>query len=326
MNSQHTVHLINTLWDATGGSERRTLDLYRELKRHCEVLLWSTHAPDPHLATAYPIKRIAPEQAHPADGTIVFVGVYFNFHADWLRLARPRRVIVIYNTDSPGRLEYIVNGLMHCGVGTVEIVFASEWLKQSVAVAGTVQASLIDIDAFVPAARSDAPVPAFTIGRLSRDVAEKHHSGDAQMYQRLAQTGCRVSVMGGTCLSQALRGVAEIELLPAGALPAQLFLQGLDCFFYRTSLGWREPWGRVVTEAMACGLPVVCHSSGGYSEFIEHGQNGFLFDSDEQAFQIIMRLMQDGSLRDAIGKAARLCMERMFSLAARQAVVDYYLQ
>jgi hypothetical protein len=41
--------------------------------------------------------------------------------------------------------------------------------------------------------------------------------------------------------------------------------------------------GRVVTEAMACGLPVVCHESGGYAEIIEHGRNGFLFDTQQEA-------------------------------------------
>jgi glycosyltransferase involved in cell wall biosynthesis len=73
-------------------------------------------------------------------------------------------------------------------------------------------------------------------------------------------------------------------------------------------------------------LPVVCHSSGGYREYIEHGKNGFLFDGDEEAFQIILRLKQDVALRRAIGSAARRSMEQIFSPGARQTIVAYYLK
>jgi glycosyltransferase involved in cell wall biosynthesis len=66
---------------------------------------------------------------------------------------------------------------------------------------------------------------------------------------------------------------------------AHLFLQGLDCFFYRPSEQWPERWGRAVTEAMACGLLVVYHNRGGYVEIIEHDQNDFLFDTQQEALK-----------------------------------------
>jgi glycosyltransferase involved in cell wall biosynthesis len=37
-----------------------------------------------------------------------------------------------------------------------------------------------------------------------------------------------------------------------------------------------EPFGRVLVEAMACGVPVVATRSGGVPEIIRHGQDGFL--------------------------------------------------
>ena len=66
---------------------------------------------------------------------------------------------------------------------------------------------------------------------------------------------------------------------------ARLFLLELDCFFYRTSEKYHEAWGRVVTEAMACGLPIVCHDRGGYAEIIDHGRNEFLLDTQEEALE-----------------------------------------
>ena len=44
---------------------------------------------------------------------------------------------------------------------------------------------------------------------------------------------------------------------------------------------------------MACGLPVVCHRHGGYTEWIEHGRSGFLFDTSEEAERILLMLRDD---------------------------------
>jgi glycosyltransferase involved in cell wall biosynthesis len=103
-------------------------------------------------------------------------------------------------------------------------------------------------------------------------------------------------------------------------------LQGLDCFFYRTSEEFVEPSGRVVTEAMACGLPVVCHESGGYAEWIEHGHNGFLFESQQEAMEILLGLKEDPALRERVGKEARRTAEELFSDAVRSEIVEFYLR
>lgn len=108
-------------------------------------------------------------------------------------------------------------------------------------------------------------------------------------------------------------------------MPAEEFLQSLDCFLYRTSPRWVEPSGRVVVEAMACGLPVVCHRSGGYSEYIEHGEDGFLFDSQFEALRLVMKLARDEGLRRSIGKAARRKAESLFSEEERSRIVQFYL-
>jgi glycosyltransferase involved in cell wall biosynthesis len=44
---------------------------------------------------------------------------------------------------------------------------------------------------------------------------------------------------------------------------------------------WGEPFGRVVIEAFAHGVPVIASDGGAFPELIEHGKNGFLFTPDD---------------------------------------------
>lgn len=55
-------------------------------------------------------------------------------------------------------------------------------------------------------------------------------------------------------------------------------------------INWNEPFGIVMIEAMACGTPVVAHCMGSVPEIIEHGNNGFIVSSTEEAVSIIHQL------------------------------------
>lgn len=65
-----------------------------------------------------------------------------------------------------------------------------------------------------------------------------------------------------------------------------------------------EPFGLVILEAMASGLPVVTLDGGGNCDFIKHGENGYIFKKeDEQNFSnIITELFRNKILFDHIAK------------------------
>lgn len=77
-----------------------------------------------------------------------------------------------------------------------------------------------------------------------------------------------------------------------------------------------EPFGLVVTEAMALGKPVVAASFGATAEIVDDGVTGLLANPcDEQALSsAIARLVEDPALRQRFGAAALIKAEREYSL------------
>lgn len=325
MRARQPIHLINPLWDANGGSDWRAIEMYKGLRAHHPVRLWSRFMPAPLFRRAYPVELIRPWLGQwPVGGTFIFVGAYFRV-GHWFKGAWPRRTILVYNTFQPDRFAKAMARLEAWHRTPVEVVYASPLLRRLSQVPGPVIESPIDLGQFAPAPSRARPARAFTVGRLSRDVASKHHHDDAGVYATLAADGMAVRVMGGSFLGRALGRVANSVFLPAGSQPPLEFLHGLDCFYYRTSEQWLEAYGRVVFEAMACGLPVVCGRRGGYADYIVHGVNGFLFDTSEQAIGLIRRLRDEPRLRAQIGLAARRTVEELYRGKAWREKLAFFL-
>ncbi|HKZ38161.1 MAG TPA: glycosyltransferase family 4 protein, partial [Chryseolinea sp.] len=72
-------------------------------------------------------------------------------------------------------------------------------------------------------------------------------------------------------------------------------------------IDWPEPFGLVMTEAMACGTPVIAYSNGSVPEIIEHGKNGFIVENQEQAIKAVQNI----SLLDR--QVCRTIFEERFS-------------
>ena len=80
-----------------------------------------------------------------------------------------------------------------------------------------------------------------------------------------------------------------------------------------------EPWGLVINEAMASGLPVLCSRTTGASELVEDGVNGFLFDPRDAAQIAGLLARMAGSSPDELARmgafSSRLVDERAPLLA-----------
>ncbi|MGD2020045.1 MAG: glycosyltransferase [Thiohalocapsa sp.] len=77
----------------------------------------------------------------------------------------------------------------------------------------------------------------------------------------------------------------------------------------------REGFGLTVTEAMWKGAAVIGGDCGGIRHQIEDGANGFRVTTVEQAAERIVQLLQDESLRNRLGKAARESVRKQFLMS-----------
>lgn len=76
-----------------------------------------------------------------------------------------------------------------------------------------------------------------------------------------------------------------------------------------------EPFGRVVTEAMACQRAVIAMNEGGPAEIITHGLDGLLIPPRDVNVlsEAILELASSGELREKLGKNARKSVEQKYS-------------
>lgn len=303
------LHLLGQFGSLFTGAERELLDIQRLIGGRRAVQVWS----DTPVHRAYGGRAIVSIQpfAHqfPKDGRLWIGGVHVRL-GSWLKYTRFERVSIAYNLANHALLFSMIEQVRDATGLDPELVFVSHMLQLSVSLPGRVAHSLMDLQPLFDLAsarlekRHGQTPQNFVVGRVSRDSLDKHHPDDPALYRMLASQGINVRIMGGTCLGPALDGVDGVELLAEGAEPVPGFYASLNAFFYRTGTS-TEAYGRVVLEAMASGLPVVAQRRGGYVEAIEEGVSGFLIDTQEQAYDALMRLQASRALCEVTGLAAR---------------------
>ena len=154
----------------------------------------------------------------------------------------------------------------------------------------------------------------FAIGCVARLIEDK--GVDVLLRAAAGLPGVwRVYVLGVGPLRQSLESLArELGLadrvvfdrpIPSMQMPA--YLTGLDTLVLpsRTRPNWKEQFGRVLVEAMACGVPVIGSTCGEIPLVI--GDAGLIFPEDdvEALRAALLRLQRDDSLRRDLGQRGR---------------------
>ncbi len=105
-------------------------------------------------------------------------------------------------------------------------------------------------------------------------------------------------------------GVSNRASFHPGVRDIQRYYGAADLFLFPSPY---DAFGMVVSEAMACGLPVIASRQTGAAELLHHGVDGFVVEHADDADTFAThaaRLVRDASLRVMLGTAARAAAER----------------
>lgn len=180
----------------------------------------------------------------------------------------------------------------------------------------------IDPDLYAPRAHDDSDRP-FIVGYLGRLVPEK---GVGVLLDALAQVTppTRALIIGNgddlpTLQAQAARlGLsASVEFragVPAEQVPQQLAQMDALVVPSLTRTNWKEQFGRIIIEAMACEVPVIGSDSGEIPQVI--GSAGLVTpEGDAAALAQAIRALRDGPAQ-----------RRTLGVAARERVLQHFTQ
>lgn len=143
-----------------------------------------------------------------------------------------------------------------------------------------------------------APARGLRLGYLGRIEAFKGVEFIFRGIERSAARGSIELVLAGEGRNKYIQRLAERyagvnHRFIGYAKPDELFAQ-VDGLVVPSL--WREPFGRVVVEANAHGVPVLASRMGGLPEIVEDGTTGYLFDSEDTdaLAGLLERLADDG--------------------------------
>ena len=175
----------------------------------------------------------------------------------------------------------------------------------------------VDPKAFAPAGEAEARRRAgrgFIVGYVGRLVEEKGVDLLFEALSRLQGTW-RAYIQGSgpqreplEALARALRIADRVSFegwIVSAEMPA--FYRQLDVLVVpsRTRSNWKEQFGRVLIEAMACGVPVVGTDSGEIPQVV--GEAGLIFPEDDAAalHDCLARLLHEPELRATLARRGR---------------------
>jgi glycosyltransferase involved in cell wall biosynthesis len=191
----------------------------------------------------------------------------------------------------------------------------------------------IDLDEFQPRAmdqpRGGAPIVVGTVCALR---AEKDLRTLLEAFSELRRIrpNVRLVIVGSGPELPALQahrerlGLENACVFEAGTGRVAPWYRAIDIFVLPSV---SEALSNSLMEAMACGCAAVASAVGGNVELLQEGQTGLLYDAGQadQLARLLLRLVDDGSLRVALADRGTRFVRETFSVTAATArLADIY--
>jgi hypothetical protein len=233
----------------------------------------------------------------------------------WYPHSHFEQVTLIYNQHALRLFYTCMHHLTLAGTRKVNVSYTSRALLNETGISGEIRHPAFNSKRFlgISSGNRGNAAEVFKAGKATRDVRYKHHPDDPSLYNAILKNDVLVELVGATCIKDCLTPHPNLyvrEEISQSKMAG--YLRGIDCLIYRTSNRKPEGFGLCIVEAMAIGLPVIAGRSGGYADIIRSGDNGFLFDTNEEALEKVLLLKENPDLRKQIGDSAIQTISQLF--------------
>jgi glycosyltransferase involved in cell wall biosynthesis len=270
------------------------------------------------------LREFQPDIIHAADPVLLgLAALYYGGDKGGGALGVP--LVISYHTDLPKYLPYFRMGFLkrliwpllrirhnRAALNLCTSVAMIEQLQRHGIERVALWPGGVDTDRFQPCRRSEqmrlrlsdgnpsSPLLLY-VGRLS---AEKEIERLKPILEALP--GVRLALVGDGPHRESLRRhFSGLPVFMAGFMHGDELASAFASSDLLVMPSRTETLGLVILEAMASGLPVVAARAGGIPELIEDGVNGYLFDRESAAAEIIGQLLRSAEEAELMRRNAR---------------------
>jgi glycosyltransferase involved in cell wall biosynthesis len=208
-----------------------------------------------------------------------------HFHVDYLHYALSRRLGVPHVTTLHGRLDLPDLQPLYREFCDVPVVSISDAQRAPVAFAKWIETVHHGLPEELHQAGYEPGSYFAFLGRIS---PEKRVDRAIEIAKRLGvplKVGAKVDAADDQYFHREIEPLFDdpiVEFLgEIGEADKGDLLRGARALLF--PIDWPEPFGLVMIEALACGVPVVAFRGGSVPEVIDHGVTGFIVDTLEDA-------------------------------------------
>jgi glycosyltransferase involved in cell wall biosynthesis len=240
-----------------------------------------------------------------------------HFHTSPLHLPIARRISVPHVTTLHGRLDLDGLAPLYREYREVPVVSISDAQRRPVREAAWIGTVLHGLPSNLLSVHPEPGRYLAFLGRISPEKRVDRAIAIAIACQQPLRIAAKVDAADRDYFEREIQPLLDHPLIEfigeIGDSDKNAFLGGATALLF--PIDWPEPFGLVMIEALACGVPVVAFRNGSVPEVIEPGVTGFIVDTLEEAIEATRRVR----LLDR--RQCRASFERRFS-ASRMAA-DY---
>ena len=233
-----------------------------------------------------------------------------HFHIAEFHLPLARRLPVAHVTTMHGRLDLPELGPLHSEFRDVPVISISDAQRAPLPEASWIATVYHGLPTDLLRFHSEPGKYLAFLGRVSPEKRVDRAIAIARACNQPLRVAAKVDPADRDYFERDIRHLMDDPLVEfigeIGEEQKDEFLGNATALLF--PIDWPEPFGLVMIESLACGVPVVAFRGGSVDEVIEHGETGFIVDTVDDAIEATCGIHRLDRQR------CRLTFERRFNV------------